>query len=513
MYRILGASKDSYITNKIINNSYRAVDANVGYAGTLDLFKLFDESTISGSDQPIELSRLLVKFNLDPIRALTGSIVDISDSSFNAKIVLRDVVGGQPTPSNFTVIVHPVSKSWDEGVGRDIGKFLDIDVTNWVTASVSSGFVPWSIAGASSEGSLGSTDIDIIGSGNLSDGDGFRSLYKTQVFESGKEDLEIDVTDIVSATLAGQIPDQGYRIAFSGSFEISSSSLFVKRFATRHSSNPGLRPQLVVKFDDSIADNHTNFVFDTTGSLFMFNSVRGTPKNLVSGAAATQLTGTNAFTLKLISGGIAPTLSQSFTMSVGVNQFAYGSNFVTGAYQATFAISSFVSALRPTIDLVGSATFHTIWGSNDGTVPFMTGTLVVKAPDRAGSFSHDRQLIITMPNLRQTYKRASVPRIRVNVFDIAPENAVEFSKLPRERSSLMFETYWRLLDVYSGDVIIPFDTDNSSTKLSIDTNSMYFDFYPEDLHIGRVFGFEFLIRDGNEELIIDKNLPTFRIEQ
>ena len=47
MYRILTASKDAYITNKIINNSFRATDANVGQAGTLDLFKLYDETTLS----------------------------------------------------------------------------------------------------------------------------------------------------------------------------------------------------------------------------------------------------------------------------------------------------------------------------------------------------------------------------------------------------------------------------------------------------------------------------------
>ena len=50
MQRILSASKDCYITNKIINNRFRATDANVGQAGTLDLFKLYNESTLSSED-------------------------------------------------------------------------------------------------------------------------------------------------------------------------------------------------------------------------------------------------------------------------------------------------------------------------------------------------------------------------------------------------------------------------------------------------------------------------------
>ena len=62
MYRIISASNDTYITNKIINNKFRATDSNVGQAGTLDLFKLYNESTITGETTPIELSRILIKF-------------------------------------------------------------------------------------------------------------------------------------------------------------------------------------------------------------------------------------------------------------------------------------------------------------------------------------------------------------------------------------------------------------------------------------------------------------------
>ena len=50
MYRIISASKDTYITNKIINNAFKAEDANVGQAGTLDLFKLYNESLINNSN-------------------------------------------------------------------------------------------------------------------------------------------------------------------------------------------------------------------------------------------------------------------------------------------------------------------------------------------------------------------------------------------------------------------------------------------------------------------------------
>ena len=50
MYLIVTASSDAYIQNKIIGNAYRTTDANTGLAGTLDLFKLYGESTLPGDE-------------------------------------------------------------------------------------------------------------------------------------------------------------------------------------------------------------------------------------------------------------------------------------------------------------------------------------------------------------------------------------------------------------------------------------------------------------------------------
>ena len=173
MYKILSASKDNYITNKIIRNSFRATDTNTGEAGTLDLFKLYDESSLTGTNEKVvELSRILIKFDLDPLRKLTGSILDFSDSSFKCNIMLHDIYGGQTTPSNFKLIAFPLSKSFDEGIGRDVIQFQDIDSSNFITASVTDDTVSaWNITGANAQGFLNSDDIDIISSGILADGE------------------------------------------------------------------------------------------------------------------------------------------------------------------------------------------------------------------------------------------------------------------------------------------------------------------------------------------------------
>ena len=78
MYLVYSASKDTYITNKIINESTRATDANIGGASTIDLFKLDNESIKTGEDNPIELSRGLIKFNLSSISSsLENTLISI----------------------------------------------------------------------------------------------------------------------------------------------------------------------------------------------------------------------------------------------------------------------------------------------------------------------------------------------------------------------------------------------------------------------------------------------------
>ena len=156
MYKILKALKDTYITNKIVDSKLRVTDANVGQAGTLDLFKMFNESTLNGTSSLTEISRLLIRFDLSPLQKLTGSSLDISHSSFKCTLKLYDVYGGQPCPSNFKVIIHPLSKSFDEGTGMDVSTFSHLDSCNFITASVlNSTPTLWAVAGSNAAGLLG----------------------------------------------------------------------------------------------------------------------------------------------------------------------------------------------------------------------------------------------------------------------------------------------------------------------------------------------------------------------
>ena len=506
MYRILSASKDTYITNKIINGSFRATDANVGQAGTLDLFKLYNENSLTGSTEQIELTRILIQFDLNKIENMQNQgQIDINDSSFKCLLKLHDVYGGQTTPKNFDVILFPLAKSFDEGSGFDISAFRDLDAVNFVTSSFTSGLpVVWNKPGAMASGSLGDSSIDVIVSGTLSGPEGTSkiSLSPIQNFVTGEEDLILDVTKIVSGTITNQIPDKGFLIGLSGSYEKNKKSYFVKRFASRNSSNTAIRPKLIVKYDDSLHDSHEDFTFDLTSSLYLNNFQQGVAKNIVSGLAATELTGQNVMILKIESG--------SFKKTYNVSQAQRGINRLTGVYSASFAVSSFETALRNHILASGSITFNETWSSADETITFLSSSIEIKNNQRTAFNNFHQNLLVSVTNLNDSYNVGDV--IKVRVFSEDRDRDIVFKKLPREKKSQIYKKmFYRVRDFQTKETIIDFDTVGNSTRLSTDSNGMYFEFFVDSLPRGRTYVFDFLVKKAGFDTIVTDAASKFRV--
>ncbi|MAE81387.1 MAG: hypothetical protein CMB80_01535 [Flammeovirgaceae bacterium] len=639
MYRILTGSKDAYITNKIIGNSFRATDANTGKAASIDLFKLYAES-VSGSDaSPIELSRGLVKFDLKPLRELTSSFLDISHSSFQCTLKMFDVYGGQTCPSNFKLIVFPLSRSFDEGMGMDIVTFADLDSCNFISSSFTDsedstaatatvtvdgiglvdletftlvdanggshvftidtgsdvvtnnsigvqsavlvsvaacaaqiaasindstattkgkitaddvaaivtctqlvkggqgnrtntgsptsmtigsfagglGIDGWSSPGANKQGLLNSNDIDIISSGNLNDGNGIVNLWRDQTFATGEENLSVDVTTIISATLKNIIPDKGFRISYSGSEETDSVTRFVKRFASIQTSDYSNRPRLEIRYNDSTQDHHKSSFFNITGSLFLNNLHRGKYSNILSGASVIPITESNSLFLKLTSGSAGR--GTFFEKIITASQHKIGKNYISGVYSASFCISQFSGtnldevrnrSLENEIKNAGSATFTEIWSSLDHTIGFLTGSLVINSVNRTSFNNQSKRLIVNITNMQPQYRNSDVTKFRVFVDDI--DRPVKYKKLPLETpSQILTSLFYRVRDVNSGKIIIPFDTTTNGTLCSTDSEGMYFIFYMDSLFGGRLYTLDFLVRDAGVDQVFTDVASHFRV--
>ena len=511
MYLVLTASKDTYITNKIMDGTFRAEDANVGRAGTLDLFKLYSESTLSGTTDPIELSRALLKFDLFRVRELTSSILDITSPTFKCTLKMKNIAVGQAVPSNFNLILHPLSQSWDEGIGRDVNSFGDLDVANFITASYSNGSVyPWNTAGAESAGLLGSDNIDIIEAGTV--GSGVENLFVTQWFNTGIEDLTMDVTKIISSTITNQLPDQGWRLAFSGTEETDSKTRFVKRFSSRHSANRYNQPILHVSFDDTLHDHHNSFYFDTTGTLFLSNFSRGASSDILSGSSLTPLVGTDCLHLLLKTG------SYSLTVSASMHTGSTTGDGTTGVYSASFCVPFSEDTVVDGGSTVhhfavnsGSLTFDTIWSSVDETVGFLSSSLKIMSPTRTSGNFVSSKPSLRVTNLMTSYRHSDIAKLRIFGRDLNNDRQ-KSSKIPYARASVVFdEVYYRVRDVNTGDILIPFERNKNGTRVSSDKEGMFFEIRMNNLFTGRTYKFEFLVIDRGIETIIEDAGTRFRV--
>lgn len=355
MYLNITASKDTYIHNKIINNRFRATDSNTGYAGTLDLFKFYGEATAPKSelvgtyaldtdedgkvDTAVELSRVLIKFDLTELESLSASDLDIAnDTSFECKLQLFDILDGQMAPTNFNVNVFPLANDFPEGVGRDTGAFMDLDIPNWVTASYDGNATPPEILWKDSDGgagSIGNVGADVDAYQYLSDG--VTSVSATKEFIEGTEPFVFDVTAAVREMIkdGGELTNNGFRISFSSLEESDTKTYFLKRFASRHVLNQYLRPRLTISWSDSFRDNSKNAIFDISNTVMMQSTARGTL------ATSTFEDESNELRLKLTTGSYSET-HEVKRVYAGFPTLGTDASTIskTGLYQSTFTIDT-----------------------------------------------------------------------------------------------------------------------------------------------------------------------------
>jgi hypothetical protein len=406
----------------------------------------------------------LLHFDLDPLRELVSSgKIDISDSSFKCHLNLKDVYGGQPTPNNFTLDVFPLSASFEEGYGKDTAYYADQDRCNWLSSSKDA---VWFGEGCSLACfSSGSGDY-ITSSITIPD------TKISQFFKTGEEDLLVDVTNIISATLKNDLPDSGFRISYSYSLERDNHTYFVKRFGSLQSYDESKRPSLLFRFDDSISDDTSNLYVDSASNLFLYNYSRGELNDILS--ASLPVTGSNCLLLQLITevSGVG-----SYSLIFTGSQHKIGSNYTTGIYSAPVLIPLSDNNIATKLQQSGSIKFVPIWTSLDGNLRYASSDIIVaKPPIRSSSRLNALRYTISTIGTSLEYTEAEDVTMKVNIFD-ENDPYVFAKKVPIALPGVVLKNvYYAIRDSITNEYIIPFDAVYNSTRLSSDAKGMYFNF-------------------------------------
>jgi hypothetical protein len=398
--------------------------------------------------------------------------------------------------------VFPLSRSFAEGDGKDVVYYSDYDLCNFLSSSYADG--AWNLSGCNAGGHPGQLCDYITGSQEIG------SLEVKQLFVTGEEDLEVDVTKIVSATLAGVLPDSGFRISLSKEHENDSFTYFVKRFSSRSAYNSSKRPRLIFKYDDSLQDDTQLLRFDSPSTLFLRNYEKDSLSVLLSGSSLTPVTGFNSLLLRMVmsrSDG-----SGSYSLYFTGSQHSDGLNFYSGIYSATFTLPQSDPIIKQELQKSGSIKFTPIWSSLDDTVGYFTGSDVYAySPRRSSTVVDANNYAVTISGLNTMHRTNEKLFLRLNIFDYTSPY-IQLVKVPAVMPGMVVKNaYYQVRDYSTNEIVIPFDETYNSTRISSDASGMYFILDASNLPAERSYVIDVMLTVGGNKNVFKSVSTVFNI--
>ncbi len=469
------ANADNTISNAFKENlSTRATGSNMGQADVSEVFSIYGRATTSSA----ELSRVLTQFDVTSISSdRTAGVLPAKDN-VNFYLRLYNAETSNTVPKNFTLVVSAISRSWSEGDGLDLENYRDNDSSNWINATDT---VTWTTAG----------------------GDYHESPKFEQSFETGLEDLEVDVTSLIEEWIDGTKQNYGFGIQLTSSQEGSSSanptgasgSYYTKRFFARGTQYFFKRPVIEARWNSSTQDDRGDFYMssslapaaDNLNTLYLYNYVRG------------QLTNIPAIGTGEIYVDLYETLGDTALTQV-IDTPATGGYVSPGIYSCSVCITGDYTTLRD------------VWYS--GSTEYFTGTISPESFAAAAVSNGNTRYVTNIKNLRNKYFSEEEARFNVyvrsknwspTIYTVA-SNEIENTIIP----SASFRVY-RVLD---GLNVIPHGTGSDlQTILSYDVSGNYFNLDMSLLEAGYEYGIKLAFYDSQRQSWLEQDQKfLFRVE-
>jgi hypothetical protein len=432
------AEKDTTITNAFKANLItRGVSGNMGLSDILEVFSIYGQANTSSS----ELSRVLVQFPTSNILSDRNAGLVPASGSVSWYLKLYNAKHGTTTPRNFQLVVNQVSSSWDEGYGLDMEEYSDVGTANWVTATSSS-------SGTSSWVSQG--------------GDYYNTPISQQSFDTGIENLIVDVSPMVEQWLSGTKSNYGFGVRLSSSLEQAAQSYYTKKFFARGSEFFFYRPVLEARWNSIRRDQRGVFyassslasAADNLNTIYLYNVVRGQLKNIPSiGTGSIYVKIYNDPSGSMATGTLVPTPNNPVT----------GGWYATGIYTASFALNTTASQVFDR------------WFDSTLTNCFHTGSIDIIDLE-AEVYNPTNNYVTSLTNLKPSYDATEQARfqffIRRKDWNPTIYN-VATNEIPTE---LIESASYKIVRVSDNLEVIPYGTGSDlHTGLSYDVFGSYFD--------------------------------------
>jgi len=207
------------------------------------LDEILEISTFESINSTDEVSRALIKF---PTNQISESLAKATGKAFDVYLKLY-LANASSIPLNYTLFAHPIAADWNKGTGRLGNSPITTDGAGWKYKDQNSGSA-W-FSGSFTSGTTGSYKSGSnIGGGLWYTSSNYQS---TQSFTNlTSKDIELKVTNAVSASYTNIISNYGFILKHSSSIEFTTQSKFETKYFSdnTHTIYP---PCLEIRWDDS----------------------------------------------------------------------------------------------------------------------------------------------------------------------------------------------------------------------------------------------------------------------
>lgn len=258
-------------SNSIASGVYQ--NFNSGQNPVTDLW--FGGGVESGLEMRNSISRFLIYFDLTELQNKLN-IKEINESLISSyKLKMKNSIPGdklldpefeydilnKSIASSFDLIAFPINKSWDEGRGFDLmkekylvrqaGAISTTGYSNWNSATMTSN---WDNPGVFTNPTA-STAV---------------TMYSTQHFDLGNEDIDMDITNIVKNWLSGGSENNGIGIAYRRDYELlSTDTRYISSFYTEK-TNSSFKPYIEASYSQSFQDDRLQVCNNRTSKIFLY---------------------------------------------------------------------------------------------------------------------------------------------------------------------------------------------------------------------------------------------------
>ena len=429
-FKFVYPDKDNTIGN--ITYYERATTAsNLGYNELLYVYKAFDANSNIG------VVRSLLSFSYDGFNSwFSSSNVSFVTSSVTYCLKLTHNPNLEPNKElaeSFDLTIYPLTRFWDEGTGMS---WSDLGYSNWKYATSTT---EWTLTGS----------------------DYYNLVSASQHFDSGIENLYVDVTDIVEYQRENN--NYGFVVKLSEDCETNSNEYETKSFWSRHTHYLDYRPRLELWYDDHLDDCRGCYEFNTTGSLYVYNISKGQFANFVGTTSASALTA-SLYNNSDIS---SATFSSSFALE-WLQDGVY-------KYQVSLPLTSSLTDLAD--EYSGKITLYEyIFDENGGE---LKSNNTVFAYENPPYLQVDPLRVIIQTNIKNVYKQGERAKIEIFMREKWPQKGTVRSLQKERYSDIIYPSgSYRLEYANTSEVLVPFgeysllSSDQISNYFWLDTNSL-----------------------------------------